>query len=351
MAITTSLANRSAPPTRPSTCSVRWVCASTADKMVPPPGTASASTLPTRKALPRSSDERWRRMDFSLARKYVPKAASQRYSSRVRASSMALPGILLRRPSWRRKLPGSSSKALAITVPAQPVWVLTFTVCPPSSVRLMVWSWLASSRAWCITDQKAWSSTDIVEPPRSSAVSSNFCPGAGRARWFTASTRAPSFSSSGAASSSQATRQCSSMPVACLNNSWCLPDRPLRTVRVLHSTKGSISVVSSHSGSAPQATWMAASRNAISCLSPSLKRWRSNSSLNSPACSGPMARAALSASKAGAAARRQLGRWMRTCHGTTALAAPPGWMKRPQYAWPVPGSGWRQQAMLAALSP
>ena len=57
-------------------------------------------------------------------------------------------------------------------------------------------------------------------------------------------------------------------------------------VRIDHSTSGSISLVSSHKGSAPQATCMAASRKPISCMKASLKRWRSNSSLNSPACTG-----------------------------------------------------------------
>jgi hypothetical protein len=69
MAITTSLANRSAPPTRPSTCSVRWVLACTADSTVPAPGTASVSTLPTRKAWSMLSADRSRTMEPALARK------------------------------------------------------------------------------------------------------------------------------------------------------------------------------------------------------------------------------------------------------------------------------------------
>ena len=69
IASTTSLANKSAPPTKPSTWIVRWVCASSAASSVPAPGTASASTLPIMKALAVLSDERWRSTPPSLARK------------------------------------------------------------------------------------------------------------------------------------------------------------------------------------------------------------------------------------------------------------------------------------------
>ncbi|OYU66837.1 MAG: hypothetical protein CFE45_43755, partial [Burkholderiales bacterium PBB5] len=145
---------------------------------------------------------------------------------------------MLRRPSWRWKFCASLSKAVAVTVPAQPVWVPTFTSRPPSSVSVIDESALASSRALCTTSQKAWSSTDMVAPPRNTAPSSSLVPGAGKGRLLTATTRWPSFSSSGAPSSSQAMRQCSSMPVAWVNSFCSCDDKPLRRPRTDHSTRG-----------------------------------------------------------------------------------------------------------------
>ena len=83
----------------------------------------------------------------------MPKAASQRNSSRARASSMALAGILTRMAPLRWKRSGSWSKPLAVTLPAQPVWVSTLSTRPSFSVTVIGVPALASSRAFSITSQ------------------------------------------------------------------------------------------------------------------------------------------------------------------------------------------------------